>query len=182
MSTLKLLGISGSLRRQSCNSGLLRTALAELPDGASMDIADLSDVPFYNADLKEKPGSVNRVLAQMGAADALVLACPEYNYSLAPALKNILDWGSREPDNALLAGKAVAIMGAGGGMGTSRSQYHLRQVCVFLDLHPVNKPEVFANAFTGSFDADGNLTDAKLIQLIAAQMLALAGFSKKLRG
>ena len=82
MSTLKLLGISGSLRRQSCNSGLLRTALAELPDGASMDIADLSDVPFYNADLKEKPGSVNRVLAQMGAADALVLACPEYNYSL----------------------------------------------------------------------------------------------------
>lgn len=182
MSTLKLLGISGSLRRQSTNSGLLRAALAELPEGVEMDIANLADIPFYNADITEKPASVVRVLAQIGAADALVLACPEYNYSMAPALKNILDWASREPNNALLAGKAVAIMGAGGGMGTSRSQYHLRQSCVFLDLHPINRPEVFASAFTGSFDADGNLTDPKLIQLIAEQLKALAAWSKKIRG
>lgn len=182
MKPIKLLGISGSLRRQSTNSGLLRAALAELPDGASMDIADLSDIPFYNADITEKPAAVVRVLAQIGAADALVLACPEYNYSLAPALKNILDWASREPNNALLAGKAIAIMGAGGGMGTSRAQYHLRQVCVFLDLHPVNKPEVFANAFAGAFDADGNLTDAKLIKLVADQMLALVNWSRKISG
>jgi len=181
MSTLKLLGISGSLRRQSTNSGLLRAALAELPADVSMEIADLSDIPFYNADLGDKPAAVHRVLAQMKAADALVLACPEYNYSLAPALKNILDWASREPNNALLAGKAAAIMGAGGGMGTSRAQYHLRQVCVFLDLHPVNKPEVFANAFAGAFDADGNLTDPKLIQLIADQMQALAAWARKLK-
>jgi chromate reductase len=117
---------------------------------------------------------VRRVLAQIGDADALVLASTEYNYSMAPALKNILDWASREPDNALLAGKPVAIMGAGGGMGTSRAQYHLRQVCVFLDLRPLNKPEVFANAFSGSFDPDGNLVDDKLRQLIADQMRALA--------
>ena len=182
MSTLKFLGISGSLRRQSTNSGLLRAALAELPEGVGMDIADLSDIPFYNADLKEKPASVQRVLAQMGAADALVLACPEYNYSMAPALKNILDWASREPGNALIAGKPVAIMGAGGGMGTSRAQYHLRQSCVFLDLHPLNKPEVFSSAFGGAFDADGNLTDAKLIGLIADQMKALAAWTHKLKG
>ena len=117
---------------------------------------------------------MRRVLAQIGDADALVLASTEYNYSMAPALKNILDWASREPDNALLAGKPVAIMGAGGGMGTSRAQYHLRQVCVFLDLRPLNKPEVFANAFSGSFDPDGNLVDDKLRQLIADQMRALA--------
>jgi len=182
MSPLKLLGIAGSLRRQSTNSGLLRAALAELPEGVSMDIADLSDIPFYNADITEKPASVQRVLAQIGAADALVLACPEYNYSLAPALKNILDWASREPNNTLLAGKAVAIMGAAGGMGSSRSQYHLRQVCVTLDLHPLNKPEVFANAFSASFDADGNLTDTKIIQLIGEQMRALAAWSRKIRG
>lgn len=180
MSTLKLLGLSGSLRRQSTNSGLLRAALAELPAGVSMDIADLADIPFYNADYSEKPASVSRVLTQIGAADALVLACPEYNYSLAPALKNILDWASREPDNALLAGKAVAIMGAGGGMGTSRAQYHLRQVCVFLDLHPLNKPEVFASAFSGHFNADGNLTDPRLMQLIAEQIKALVAWSKRL--
>ena len=70
----------------------------------------------------------------MTEADALVLACPEYNYSLAPALKNALDWVSREPDCAPFNGKPVAIMGAGGGMGTSRAQYHLRQVCVYLNL------------------------------------------------
>ena len=180
MRELKLLGICGSLRRQSTNAGLLRAAMAELPEGVSMAIADLSEVPFYNADLSTKPAAVDKLLAQMATADALVLACPEYNYSIAPALKNALDWASREPNNALLAGKAVAIMGAGGGMGTSRAQYHLRQVCVFLDLHPLNKPEVFANAFTGAFDADGNLTDARLIQQVATQMQALAAWTRQL--
>ncbi|MBK7646917.1 MAG: NAD(P)H-dependent oxidoreductase [Betaproteobacteria bacterium] len=181
MRELKLLGICGSLRRQSTNAGLLRAAIAELPEGVTMEIADLSAVPFYNADIAEKPAAVKQLLAQIGAADALVLACPEYNYSMAPAMKNALDWASREPDNALLAGKAIAIMGAGGGMGTSRAQYHLRQVCVFLDLHPLNKPEVFASAFAGLFDADGNLTDAKLIHLVATQMQALANWSRKLK-
>ena len=180
MRELKLLGICGSLRRQSTNAGLLRAAMAELPEGVSMAIADLSEVPFYNADLSTKPAAVDKLLAQMATADALVLACPEYNYSIAPALKNALDWASREPNNALLAGKPAAILGAGGGMGTSRAQYHLRQGCVFLDLHPLNKPEVFANAFAGAFDADGNLTDAKLIQQVAAQMQALAAWTRQL--
>ena len=171
--SIRLLGITGSLRLKSTNKGLLRAAGASLPAGVSMAIADLSDIPFYNQDITEKPAAVRRVLAQIGDADALVLASTEYNYSMAPALKNILDWASREPDNALLAGKPVAIMGAGGGMGTSRAQYHLRQVCVFLDLQPLNKPEVFANAFSGSFDTDGNLVDDKLSRLIADQMRAL---------
>ncbi|MBL8458014.1 NADPH-dependent FMN reductase [Zoogloea sp.] len=179
--SIKLLGIAGSLREKSTNKGLLRAARASLPEGVSMEIADLGDIPFYNADIADKPTSVSRVLAQLAAADALVLACTEYNYSMAPALKNILDWASREPDNALLAGKAVAIMGAGGGMGTSRAQYHLRQVCVFLDLQPLNKPEVFANAFAGAFDADGNLTDERLGKLVKDQMQALADKVARLR-
>lgn len=91
MRELKLLGICGSLRRQSTNAGLLRAAMAELPEGVSMAIADLSEVPFYNADLSTKPAAVDKLLAQMATADALVLACPEYNYSIAPALKNALD-------------------------------------------------------------------------------------------
>ncbi len=173
MATIQLLGIAGSLRQASTNRGLLRAAQAKLPDGARLDIAELADVPFYNQDIAGKPASVSRVLAQIGAADALVLAATEYNYPLAPALKNILDWASREPDNALLAGKPVALMGAAGGMGSSRAQYHLRQVCVFLDLQPLNKPEIFANAFAGGFDADGNLTDEKLAKLIGEQMRAL---------
>lgn len=172
--SIKLLGIAGSLRQKSTNKGLLRAARANLPEGVSLEIAELGDIPFYNADITDKPAAVSRVLAQIAAADALVLACNEYNYSLAPALKNIIDWASREPDNALLAGKAVAIMGAAGGMGSSRAQYHLRQVCVCLDMQTLNKPEVFANAFTSSFDADGNLTDERLTTLIKDQMQALA--------
>ena len=182
MTTLKFLGISGSLRRASANSGLLRTAASRLPAGVSMEIANLADIPFFNADIAEKPAAVVRVLDQMAAADAFVFACPEYNYSLAPALKNILDWASREPDNALLSGKSAAIMGAGGGMGTSRSQYHLRQVCVFLNLHLLNKPEVFSNAFAGAYDAEGNLTDAKIASLVDDQMQALATWTLKLKG
>lgn len=162
MASIKLLGITGSLRKASTNRGLLRTAQASLPDDVALEIADLTDVPFYNQDIAEKPASVSRVLGQMRAADALVLACNEYNYSVAPALKNILDWASREQDIAQLAGKPAAIMGAGGGMGTSRAQYHLRQICVFFDLRLLNKPEVFANAFAGGFDGDGNLIDQKL--------------------
>lgn len=173
MNTTKLLGIAGSLRKASTNQGLLRAARASLPAGASMEIADLLDIPFYNPDLTEKPAAVARVLAQIAAADALVLASTEYNYSLAPALKNILDWASREPDNALLAGKPVAIMGSGGGMGTSRAQYHLRQSCVILNLQPLSAPEVFANAFAGAFDEQGNLRDEKLTALVGQQMAAL---------
>lgn len=146
-----------------------------------MELADLGDVPFYNADIQEKPASVLRVLSQMAEADALVLSCTEYNYSVAPALKNILDWASREPGNSLLSGKPVALMGAAGGMGSSRSQYHMRQVCVFLNMHPLNKPEVFANAYAGGFDADGNLTDAKITEMITEQMLALTAWTMKLK-
>ena len=182
MSTLKLLGISGSLRRASCNTGLLRAAASVLPEGVSLDIADLSEIPFVNQDVPEKSAAVSKVLAQMAEADAFVFACPEYNYSLAPALKNIIDWASREPNNALLAGKAAAIVGAGGGMGTSRSQYHLRQVCVYVDVHVLNKPEFFSNAFAGGFDADGNLIDDSLKQQLATQMQALTALAAKLKG
>lgn len=182
MKTLKFLGISGSLRQKSTNTGLLRAASHALPANVELAQANLLDIPLFNPDVSEKPAGVLRVFEQLRQADALVLACPEYNYSVAPALKNILDWASREPNNELLAGKPVAILGAGGGMGTSRAQYHLRQICVYLDLHPLNKPEVFANAFAGGFDADGNLTDPTLLKLVSDQMQALIKWTEKLSG
>lgn len=180
MKPIKVLGICGSLRAASTNMGLLRFAREHAPEGMEIQIADLSEVPFYNADLKQKPSAVLKLLAEIEQADALLLACPEYNYSLAPALKNALDWASRETDNRLLAGKPVAMLGAGGGMGTSRSQYHLRQVCVFLDLHPLNKPEVFCNAFSGIFDEAGNLTGEKIQEQLIEQLAALQGWEERL--
>jgi chromate reductase, NAD(P)H dehydrogenase (quinone) len=181
MATFKVLGICGSLRKHSTNMGLLRYAREHAPEGTEVTIADLSLMPFYNADIKEKPAPVVTLFQQIEQADALLFGCPEYNYSLAPPLKNAIDWASREPDNRLLGGMPVAMMGAGGGMGTSRSQYHLRQVCVFVDLHPLNRPEIFSNAFTGSFNDAGDLVNEKIQGLIVEQLVALKKWARKLR-
>jgi chromate reductase len=178
---MKFLAICGSLRKQSTNMGLLRYAQAHAPVGVEFLIADIASLPFYNADITEKQAAVLSLFEQIAVADALVLSCPEYNYSIAPALKNALDWASREPGNTLLSGKPVAFMGAGGGMGTSRAQYHLRQVCVYLNLHPLNRPEVFANAFSNSFDGEGNLLDAKIQENIVAQLAALVSWTQQLQ-
>lgn len=170
---LNFVGLCGSLRKASRNAGLLRFAAANLPDGVRYERVEVGDLPFYNADLAEKPAAVLRLVEQLRRADALVIACPEYNYSMAPALKNALDWASREAESPL-AGKPLAIMGAGGGMGTSRAQYHLRQTCVFLDLRPLNRPEVFSNAFGAGFNEAGDLLDEKLQASIRQQLQALA--------
>ena len=171
MNDLNFLGICGSLRSASRNMGLLRRAAASLPEGVRLTIADISELPFYAED-REKPESALRLIEQARIADALVLACPEYNYSMAPALKNALDWISREP-GSLLAGKCAAILGAGGGMGTSRAQYHLRQTCVYLDLRVLNKPELFSKAFSASFAANGDVADNPEGEKLAANVRAL---------
>lgn len=179
--TIKVVGICGSLRAKSTNMELLRYAQAHAAEDMEITIADITQVPLYNADIATKPAAVEALLAQIGQADALLLACPEYNYSIAPALKNALDWASREPNNHLLNDKPVAIMGSGGGMGTSRAQYHLRQVCVYLNLHPLNRPEVFCNAFSGAFDSDNKLVDAHVQGLIKEQLVALKAWTERLK-
>ena len=181
MKTINILGICGSLRKQSTNLGLLKYARDNAPEGIEVKIADLTDVPFFNADVEDVPSPVQKLLDDIEQADALLLACPEYNYSMAPALKNALDWASRAPENRLLGGKSAAILGSGGGMGSARAQYHLRQVCVFLNIHLLNKPEVFSNAFNGSFDDKGNLTDDRIQGLVQEQLVALKSWAQKVR-
>lgn len=182
MKRLNVLGISGSLRKASTNKGLLRWAQEQAPEGMAIELADLSAIPFYNADHADnKPPAVLTLMNQAERADALLLACAEYNYSLAPALKNALDWLSRAPDNHLLAGKPLAIMSSGGGQGGARAQYHLRQVCVYLNLHPLNKPEIFCNAFSGSFDEQGNLVDSQVQKLVSELLAALSDWHRRVR-
>jgi chromate reductase len=101
---------------------------------------------------------------------------------MAPVLKNALDWASREKDNGLLAGKPVAIMGAGGSLGTSRAQYHFRQTCVCLSLYPLAQLEIFVNAFVPErFDDSGNLLDESIQKRIVQQLEALAVWAAQLR-
>ena len=181
---MKILAISGSLRTQSSNALLLQAAVRLAPEGMSVTLyQSLSELPHFNPDLDggRLPATVRELRALLAAVDGVLISSPEYAHGIPGSLKNALDWASREPDNRLLSGKPAAIVGAGGGMGTSRAQYHLRQVGVFLDLRFVNKPEVFSNAFSDSFDANGQLQDDRIKQLIAQQLDALLALAATLR-
>src|SRR5215472_2179083 len=155
---IAVLGICGSLRSGSHNKALLRTAIELKPAGMTIETADIGSIPLYNEDVRALgfPPPVEKLRAQIAAADALT---PEYNYSMSGVLKNSIDWASRPPDQPF-AGKPVAMMGAGAGMaGTARAQYDLRRSCVFLDMHPLNKPEIFVGQAQTKFDEQGRLTD-----------------------
>src|SRR5215469_909078 len=156
-----VLGICGSLRASSYNKAALRTAIELKPPGMTIETADIGSFPLYNEDVRAQgfPPPVEVLRQQIKAADALIFATPEYNYSMSGVLKNAIDWASRPPDQPF-AGKPVAIMGAAAGMaGTARAQYDLRRSCVFLDMHPLNKPEVLIGVAHTKFDAEGAFTD-----------------------
>lgn len=158
---MHILGISGSLRQGSLNTAALRACASLLPDGVTFSLADLSDIPLYNEDIRTQglPPSVKQLREQIKAADAIVIATPEYNYSFSGVLKNAIDWASRPPDQPF-DGKSIALMGATpGGLGTSRAQYHLRQVFIYLNGQVLNRPEVMISAAPSKFDNDGVLID-----------------------
>lgn len=180
---LNVLGICGSLRQASYNAAALRVAQALAPDaGMSITVADISSLPLYNEDLRTAgfPAAVERFREQIRAADALLFVTPEYNYSIPGVLKNAIDWASRPPEQPF-AGKPAAIMGASpGAIGTARAQYHLRQVLVFLDVHPLNKPEVMIGAAHERFDAQGQLTHEPTREFIAKMLAALTAWARQL--
>ena len=183
--SIKVLGICGSLRQASYNGMALKAAGQNLPPGMTLEAFDkMAEIPPYNEDVKAKgfPPAVAELRAKIKAADALLFVTPEYNYSMSGVIKNAIDWASRPPDQPF-DGKPVAIMGASMGLyGTARAQYHLRQSCVFLNMLPLNKPEVMIPQAQNKFDAQGNLTDAVTQQFIADLMLALAAWTKRLKG
>jgi chromate reductase, NAD(P)H dehydrogenase (quinone) len=177
-----VLGICGSLRQSSYNRAALETAIELRPAGMDVSVADISQIPLYNEDVRAQgfPPPVETLRRQIKAADALLFACPEYNYAMSGVLKNAIDWASRPPDQPF-AGKPVAILGAAAGMaGSWRAQANLRQSCVFLDMHPLNKPEVLIFQAQNKFDSQGRLTDEVARGLIRDLMAALAVWSQKL--
>jgi len=181
MSDIKVLGICGSLRKGSFNRMALHVAQELAPAGMKVDIADISAFPLYNEDVRAQgfPPAVQTFRDQIAAADALLFVTPEYNYSVSGVLKNAIDWASRPP-NQPFDGKPVAIMGASGGvLGTARAQYHLRQTCVFLNMFPVNKPEVMIPQAQNRFDAEGRLTDETAKGLIKQLMESLQAWTQR---
>ena len=176
-SKLSILGFAGSLRQDSYNRALLRAAQEMVPSEARLEIFDIAGIPFFNQDLENQPvAKVKEFKASIRAADALLIATPEYNYSMPGVLKNALDSASRPYGDNALDGKPVAIMGASTGMlGTARAQYHLRQSCVFLNMYPLNSPEVMVPFAHEKIDDKGRLIDTttreKILELLEALII-----------
>jgi chromate reductase len=182
---LRVLGIAGSLRAGSYNRALLRAARELAPEGMGISTFDLAPIPLYNADVQAQgdPEPVVALKAAIQEADALLIATPEYNYSIPGVLKNAIDWASRPPDTSPLNGKPVAIMGAStGNYGTARAQMHLRQVCILTNMLPVNRPEVLVFRAQEKFDAEGQLIDEATRQFVRKLLEALAEWTLRLRG
>lgn len=178
---IKILGICGSLRKQSYNRGLLQAAVETAPADCELKIFDLEGIPVYNQDLEANmPPAVAHLKEQVRAADAILIATPEYNYSIPGILKNALDWGSRPYGDSAWDDKPVAIMGASPAVqGTSRAQYHLRQVFVYLNMHQLNKPELMVALAQDKFDAQGKLTDPKVRQRVGELVTALVAWTRR---
>jgi chromate reductase len=156
---MHILGISGSLRAASFNSALLRAAGAALPAGHSFQQLDYADVPVYNEDLGT-PDSVVRAREAVAAADALLIATPEYNHSVSGALKNVLDWLSRPAFQSVLTGKPTAVMSASpGAIGGARAQQHLKVILLGVGA-PVYPAAELVVGGAGAKFADGALVDA----------------------
>jgi chromate reductase, NAD(P)H dehydrogenase (quinone) len=177
-----ILGFAGSLRKSSFNRALLREALELVPEDAKLDVFDLEGIPPYNQDLEnEPPEKVKEFKAKIRGADAILIATPEYNYSIPGVLKNAIDWASRPYGDNVLEGKPVALMGASVGMlGTARAQYHLRQTFVFLDMHPINRPEVMVPFASDKVDQNGRLTDPKTKKKIRELLESLIVWTRRL--
>jgi chromate reductase len=172
---ISVLGFAGSLRKDSYNKAILRAAASLVPDDADLNIFDLEGIPPFNQDLeKEPPERVKDFKVKIKAADAILIATPEYNYSIPGVLKNSIDWVSRPYGDNALEGKPVAVMGASIGMlGTARAQYHLRQCFVFLNMYPLNSPEVMVPFVHEKIDKDGKVTDPKTLELIKKLLVSL---------
>ena len=162
MTKIHLVALNGSLRKQSFNLAALRYLQTILPEHVTLEILDLSQIPFFNEDVEAEgiPAVVQAFREKITAAQGILLATPEYNYSIPPVLKNALDWASRGKN--IMAKKPTAILSASIGMfGGARVQYHLRQVTTALDMRTLNKPEVFITSAGSKVNDQGELTDER---------------------
>ncbi|MCX8021465.1 MAG: NAD(P)H-dependent oxidoreductase [Syntrophorhabdaceae bacterium] len=181
---ISMLGFAGSLRKGSYNKSLLRACLQLLPENTTLEIFDLEGIPPFNQDMESTlPDRVKVFKERIRASDAILIATPEYNYSIPGVLKNAIDWASRPYGDNPFSGKPAAIMGASIGMlGTARAQYHLRQVFVFLNAYILNQPEIMVPFAEGKFDKEGNLVDDFTKGKLKELLIALCNWTRKIKG
>ena len=184
--SFSILGLAGSLRRESYNRALLRAAGGLLPASVTMRTFErLGEFPPYNEDVRLRglPDPVADLWQSISEADALLVATPEYNYGPPGVLKNALDWVSRPPAETPLRHKPVAIVGAStGNYGTVRAQLALRQTFLFVESYVLPKPEVMLFRAADHFDDVGELADEPTRELLATQLHELVAWARQLTG
>lgn len=182
--TIKILAFAGSLRRDSYNRALLRAAQAGAPETMTIEVLDLLSVPLYNGDVEAAglPEGVAAFKAAIAAADAVLIATPEYNHGVPGVTKNAVDWASRPPRGAPLNAKPVGIIGASPGItGTARGQSQLRQAFEFTNSYCMQQPELLVFKAHEKFDAEGNLTDADTAKYLAAYLVAFEAWVRRFK-
>ena len=180
--TMKLLGISGSLRRDSLNSAVLRAAVELAPATVVIERFDLSPIPLYNGDVEAAglPGPVVAFRAAITRADALLIVTPEYNSGIPGVLKNAIDWASRGTDQPF-DGKPIALVTASPGrLGGARCQLQLRQCFVPLNGRVMVQPELMIAGANRLIDAAGRLTDEDTRGRLRRVIEALAAWTRTL--
>jgi chromate reductase len=183
-SSLTFLGVAGSLRSASYNRGLIRAAVDVAPAGVRVVPYDLDALPMFNADVEVDgdPPAVADFKRAIGAADALLIATPEYNHCVPGVLKNAIDWASRPPRRSVLTGKPVAIMGAStSGGATARAQAHLRDGLAYTNGFVLPLPEVLVGLAREKFDDAGNLTDPGTREEVRDLLVSLATWTLRLQ-
>ncbi|MDO8635625.1 MAG: NAD(P)H-dependent oxidoreductase [Dehalococcoidia bacterium] len=180
---ITIIGFAGSLRKDSYNKSLLKASGGLMPGNSELETFDLEGIPPFNQDMENSmPEKVKEFKRKIKAADAILIVTPEHNYSVPGVLKNAIDWASRPYGDNAFDGKPAAIMSASPGiLGGARGQYQLRQIMVFLNMFPLNKPELFVNFTHQKFDEKGNLTDEKTKEYIKGMLEALVTWTKKLK-
>ncbi len=179
---MHILIINGSLRKESFNRKLALAAQEALPASVASELFELHSIPLYDGDVEAAglPQSVVTFREKIRAADGVLIAMPEYNFSISGVLKNAIDWASRPPDQPFDK-KPVAIMGASVGIfGTIRGQAHLRQVFLFLNSYVMGRPEFLLGQNVQKFDAAGKLTDEKSRELLGKFVEAVVAWVGKM--
>ncbi len=179
---IRILGIAGSLRRESYNRAALRAATKLVPESAILETFELDGIPVFNQDEEQNaPPKVSELKRRIRETDAILFVTPEYNYSVPGVLKNAIDWASRPYGDSAWNGKPAAIMGASpGAIGTARAQYHLRQILVYLNMFPINQPEVMIGNAAARFDQEGNLTDEATKDFIRQLLQNLVEWTRRI--
>jgi chromate reductase len=179
---LSILGFAGSLRRASFNRFLLRAAAERAPDGMTIDVFDLAEIPLYNGDVEAEgdPGPVARFKQAIRGADGVLMVTPEYNHGVPGMMKNAVDWASRPPKGAALAEKPVGLIGASPGItGSARGQSQLRLAFEFTNSYCMPQPELLVFKAHEKFDAEGRLTDEPTGRFLDKYLAAFAAWVRR---